>query len=239
MTGITWKQWAALIGVALIAGCVVLSSAESKRDEADRLPSYVDESSLGAERGDCRLLIPNPVFVELSEYEFVKHLEADGCDEAQIESQRLRFTDNQATAEAHLDSVATEDATWEAWTADSLSRCDEYERTKRMECEQHREAKVSIAFLTLQELPLEQRAEWRVHEQRMERINEEVQGMSTSREAVPVNCANAPLWQADTREALEFIQGLGNERLLGKEAQLVMLTRAHDALVESCVEMGQ
>lgn len=70
-------------------------------------------------------------------------------------------------------------------------------------------------------------------------LYEAVQGMSTSREAVPVNCANARRWWADMREALEFIQGLGNEDLPGKEAQLVMLTRVHDDLVESCEEMGQ
>lgn len=107
MTGITWKQWAVLIGEALVAGCIVLSQAESERNP---LPSYVDEVSLGAERGDCKLLITNPVFMELSEYEFVKHLDADRCSEARIEELRRDLEANRATAKAHLDSVATEDA---------------------------------------------------------------------------------------------------------------------------------
>ena len=222
-----------------MTGCIVTISAVRNSIEENRLPVYMDESLLGAERGDCKLFIPTSDFVDLSVYKFVKYLEADGCGEAQIESQRRRFEANKATAEAHLDSIATEDATWEAWTADTLSRCGEYERDKRLECEQHLEAKGLIAYLALQELPVEQRAKWRVHEQRIARINEEVQGMSTSREAVPVNCANSRRWQTDTREALEFIQDLENDRLLGQEARLMVLMRVHDDLVESCEEMGQ
>ena len=175
----------------------------------------------------------------MTEYKFAGHLEADGCQEWEVERYRRDFDDNKATAKAHLGLVATEDATWEAWTADTLSRCEEYERDKRLECEQHLEAKGTIAFLALQELPLEERAEWRVHEQRIARINEELQGMSTSREAAPVNCANSRRWQADMREALEFIQGLENERLLGMEARLMPLVRVHNDLVEVCEEMGQ
>ena len=198
----------------------------------------MDESLLG-KVGDCTLTINSPIFVEMSEAELVALMQADGCTDERIEKSLLKFEDNQATARAILGTAEAKDATWDAWTAETLSRCDDYAREARLECEQHFEAKRDIALVALLALPPEQRAEWRVHEQRLERIAEWAQNTSISREAVPFNCANARKGQADIREALEFIQARGNADLMGKEAQLLILVRAHDALVESCIALGE
>ena len=107
-----------------------------------------------------------------------------------------------------------------------------------MTCDQDAEHKRLIAHITLSELPLKERAEWEVHERRLGLVADAVERISISREDAPVNCANARDWQRDVREALDFIQRQESERLMGKEAQLLRLTRAYDALVESCIEMG-